>query len=254
MQGPGHRHVIFPRRMAGDGIFHRPPVPITVTLKTLEAIQALPLAAAAEQLGIPTTALKRACRALGIRRWSYQKLSESIRAKAMRRATNSAAGDPPLGASQTRATAKHRRQEARARLHAGTPRRPGGRRGGGGVLVAAHAPARRGRADGGGRRRGQAYQKLSESIRAKAMRRATNAAKRIAAQGHTAQVDTVGPAESGAADSDEAFALDWMVAAPLAGGGAGGPMAAGGAGLGLELPGGDEVLAGPAVFEWPRHA
>ena len=85
---PGH--VIFPRRKVGDGIFSSSPAPIVVTIKTLEDLRGYPLVSAAEKLGVSSTALKRACRALGIRRWSYQKLSPNIRAKAMRRVTNAA--------------------------------------------------------------------------------------------------------------------------------------------------------------------
>jgi hypothetical protein len=83
-------HVIFPRRKAGDGIFYSSPKPIVVTLKMLQDLRDYPLVSAAEKLGVSSTAFKRACRALGIRRWSYQKLSENIRAKAMRRITNAA--------------------------------------------------------------------------------------------------------------------------------------------------------------------
>jgi hypothetical protein len=87
-EDPGH--IIFPRRKAGDGIFFSSPKPIVVTLKMLEELRDYPLVSAAEKLGVSSTAFKRACRALGIRRWSYQKLSENIRAKAMRRMTNAA--------------------------------------------------------------------------------------------------------------------------------------------------------------------
>ena len=87
---PSPGHIIFPRRKAGDGIFFSAPKPIVVTLDTLETLKDLPLGSAAEKLGISPTAFKRACRVLGIRRWTYQKLSDTVRAKALRRMTNAA--------------------------------------------------------------------------------------------------------------------------------------------------------------------
>ena len=83
-------HIIFPRRKAGDGIFFTSPQPIVVPLDTLQTLKGLSLGVAAEKLGISPTAFKRACRALGMRRWAYQRRSERVSAKELRRMTNAA--------------------------------------------------------------------------------------------------------------------------------------------------------------------
>ena len=83
-------HTIFPRRKAGDGIFFSSPQPIVVTLDTLQTLKGLSLGVAAEKLGISPTAFKRACRALGMRRWAYQRGSDRASARALRRMTNAA--------------------------------------------------------------------------------------------------------------------------------------------------------------------
>jgi hypothetical protein len=44
---------------------------VFVTLKLLDELGALPMARAAEQLGLSVTALKGACRKLGVARWPY---------------------------------------------------------------------------------------------------------------------------------------------------------------------------------------
>ena len=83
-------HFVSPRRKTSDGIFTSSPQPIVVTLDTLQALRGLSVGLAAEKLGISPTAFKRACRALGMRRWAYQRRSERVSAKELRRMTNAA--------------------------------------------------------------------------------------------------------------------------------------------------------------------
>jgi len=44
---------------------------VSITLEVLQALGSLPLARAAASLGLSSTALKGACRKLGIQRWPY---------------------------------------------------------------------------------------------------------------------------------------------------------------------------------------
>ena len=87
---PAECHTVFPRRKAGDGIYFSSPQPIVITLDTLHTLKEQPLGSAAEMLGMSPTALKRACRALGIHRWAYQRGSDRFSARALRRRTNAA--------------------------------------------------------------------------------------------------------------------------------------------------------------------
>eukprot|EP00291_Cryptomonas_curvata_P027499 CAMPEP_0172211582 /NCGR_PEP_ID=MMETSP1050-20130122/36485_1 /TAXON_ID=233186 /ORGANISM="Cryptomonas curvata, Strain CCAP979/52" /LENGTH=487 /DNA_ID=CAMNT_0012892055 /DNA_START=100 /DNA_END=1559 /DNA_ORIENTATION=+ len=77
--------LIFPRRKAADAAAATasddpaaaaaatPPCPVSVSLDLLESLAELPIAAAAQRLRVSTTALKKACRKLGVDRWPYRK-------------------------------------------------------------------------------------------------------------------------------------------------------------------------------------
>lgn len=57
---------VFPRRRKGQG-------PVSVTLELLETCAGIPLYKAAEKIGICETALKSACRKLGVLKWESMK-------------------------------------------------------------------------------------------------------------------------------------------------------------------------------------
>jgi hypothetical protein len=61
---------IFPRRKAGSGGGVQP---VVITPDVLRALAGRPLSEAAQRLGVSATALKHACRKLGILRWPYKK-------------------------------------------------------------------------------------------------------------------------------------------------------------------------------------
>jgi len=69
---------IFPRRKAGQ---HRKDGqgPVFITLEVLESMAEVPLSDAAKQLGVSTTAMKKACRKLGVQRWPYRKHGDAGR-------------------------------------------------------------------------------------------------------------------------------------------------------------------------------
>eukprot|EP00286_Rhodomonas_abbreviata_P026554 CAMPEP_0181311698 /NCGR_PEP_ID=MMETSP1101-20121128/13286_1 /TAXON_ID=46948 /ORGANISM="Rhodomonas abbreviata, Strain Caron Lab Isolate" /LENGTH=303 /DNA_ID=CAMNT_0023418467 /DNA_START=101 /DNA_END=1012 /DNA_ORIENTATION=+ len=67
--------VIFPRRKMGQSRRHDDGKPVSVTLEMIHAISDAPLPCAAKKLGISPTALKKACRTLGISRWPYTRQS-----------------------------------------------------------------------------------------------------------------------------------------------------------------------------------
>ena len=65
-------HAIFPRRRgrsAGQPLQQ----PVVVTPESIRKLRGLPLQAAARALGVSATAFKRACRRLGLRRWTYKR-------------------------------------------------------------------------------------------------------------------------------------------------------------------------------------
>ena len=68
---------IFPRRKAGEkvrpGAALRGEGPIVVTLELLTSLEQFPLNKAAERIGLSATALKNACRKLGVRQWNYRR-------------------------------------------------------------------------------------------------------------------------------------------------------------------------------------
>lgn len=64
---------VLPRRRRIDHFSLIPPAPVTITAEVLWAMQNRPLPIAAASLGLSATALKRACRRLGIARWGYNR-------------------------------------------------------------------------------------------------------------------------------------------------------------------------------------
>ena len=64
---------VFPRRKRGH-CSATPQPAVTVSLDAVRALQDLPAHEAAARLGISTTALKRACRKLGVERWAYRRV------------------------------------------------------------------------------------------------------------------------------------------------------------------------------------
>ena len=61
---------IYPRRKASDPQQRDAPLaPVTLTLEVLDSLADVPLYRAAEKLGVSATALKLACRKLGVRKW-----------------------------------------------------------------------------------------------------------------------------------------------------------------------------------------
>lgn len=75
--------VIFPRRKAGQSKRQADnEAPVKLTPESLEAIANIPLVAAAKKLGISKTALKNACRNLGLKRWPFRRRREDARRKA----------------------------------------------------------------------------------------------------------------------------------------------------------------------------
>jgi hypothetical protein len=75
--------VIFPRRKAGQSKRQADnEAPVKLTPESLEEIANIPLVAAAKKLGISKTALKNACRNLGLKRWPFRRRREDARRKA----------------------------------------------------------------------------------------------------------------------------------------------------------------------------
>jgi hypothetical protein len=67
---------IFPRRKAGQ-VKSEALGPVLITLEVLESLSDAPLGDAAKKLGISPTAIKKACRKLGVLRWPYRKHVET---------------------------------------------------------------------------------------------------------------------------------------------------------------------------------
>jgi hypothetical protein len=59
---------VLPRKRCGDR-----PNPVVVTATIIQTLQSLPIHKAADVVGISVTALKRACRRLGVHRWPYHR-------------------------------------------------------------------------------------------------------------------------------------------------------------------------------------
>jgi hypothetical protein len=61
---------VIPRRKAGQDAGSAP-APVVITMETLEQYADVPLSKVATMLGISATAMKKACRRLGVNRWPY---------------------------------------------------------------------------------------------------------------------------------------------------------------------------------------
>mmetsp|Transcript_856 Transcript_856/g.1991 ORF Transcript_856/g.1991 Transcript_856/m.1991 type:complete len:192 (-) Transcript_856:90-665(-) len=64
-------HKIYPRRKPGENVRRRKQDVVEVNEDTLTKLFGLPIHQAAETLGIGATAMKAACRRLGIKKWPY---------------------------------------------------------------------------------------------------------------------------------------------------------------------------------------
>ena len=62
-----------PRRKRGEYVPPAPAQQVTVSLDLLKHLQQFPIQLAAAQIGISSTALKHACRKLGVHRWEYRR-------------------------------------------------------------------------------------------------------------------------------------------------------------------------------------
>ena len=65
-------NVIFPRRKQGQHKKHGRKEGVVVTMDILETVFHMPLHKACNELGVCATALKRACRKLGVQKWPYR--------------------------------------------------------------------------------------------------------------------------------------------------------------------------------------
>jgi len=91
--------VIFPRRKAGQSKRQSDnEAPVKLTPDILEEIASIPLVAAAQKLGISKTALKNACRNLGLKRWPFRRRREDARRSALVHPMS--AGDSPSTAGK----------------------------------------------------------------------------------------------------------------------------------------------------------
>jgi len=72
--------------------------PVKLTPDILEEIASIPLVAAAQKLGISKTALKNACRNLGLKRWPFRRRREDARRSALVHPMS--AGDSPSTAGK----------------------------------------------------------------------------------------------------------------------------------------------------------
>lgn len=67
---PRTTNIVFPRRKAGEA--QREAEPVVITLELLQKYFDLPLHVAAKELGICATAIKKACRKVGVMRWPFR--------------------------------------------------------------------------------------------------------------------------------------------------------------------------------------
>jgi len=67
---------VFPRRKAGQDRKDARTRPVTITLDLLDSFCEISLTEAAKKLGISSTAMKKACRKVGVKRWPYRKNAE----------------------------------------------------------------------------------------------------------------------------------------------------------------------------------
>jgi hypothetical protein len=70
--GQDSSNVIFPRRKQGQHKKHGRKEGVVVTMEILETVFHMPLHKACNALGVCATALKRACRKLGVQKWPYR--------------------------------------------------------------------------------------------------------------------------------------------------------------------------------------
>jgi hypothetical protein len=70
MKGTKFVCTVMPRRKAGQDLKSMV-APVSISLETLETYASVPLSKAASELGISSTAMKKACRKLGVTRWPY---------------------------------------------------------------------------------------------------------------------------------------------------------------------------------------
>ena len=78
---------VFPRRKAGQEEDHVP-APVVITMAILEKYKDIPLSKVATKLGISTTAMKKACRKLGVTRWPYLHSTYKPNARPIPRSTD----------------------------------------------------------------------------------------------------------------------------------------------------------------------
>jgi len=71
----GNFSAIFPRRKVGESKKDTRG-PVLITLDVLESMADVPLSDAARKLGVSSTAIKKACRKIGVQRWPYRKRAE----------------------------------------------------------------------------------------------------------------------------------------------------------------------------------
>lgn len=75
VSGDGTFSAIFPRRKVGESKMDTRG-PVLITLDVLKSMADVPLSDAARQLGVSSTAIKKACRKIGVQRWPYRKRAE----------------------------------------------------------------------------------------------------------------------------------------------------------------------------------
>jgi hypothetical protein len=87
-------NVIFPRRKQGQHKKHGRKEGVVVTMEILETVFHMPLHKACNALGVCATALKRACRKLGVQKWPYRdQQCQSQRSVGVSQETNERIGD-----------------------------------------------------------------------------------------------------------------------------------------------------------------
>jgi hypothetical protein len=74
---PLHCPKIYPRRKAHEPKTDTPSTPVVITPELLDSLADIPLYRAAEKIGVSATALKLACRKLGVRKWQCRKRSSA---------------------------------------------------------------------------------------------------------------------------------------------------------------------------------
>eukprot|EP00292_Cryptomonas_paramecium_P012596 CAMPEP_0113703410 /NCGR_PEP_ID=MMETSP0038_2-20120614/25839_1 /TAXON_ID=2898 /ORGANISM="Cryptomonas paramecium" /LENGTH=362 /DNA_ID=CAMNT_0000627859 /DNA_START=106 /DNA_END=1190 /DNA_ORIENTATION=+ /assembly_acc=CAM_ASM_000170 len=85
---------IYPRRKAHEERSELPSLPVKVTLELIEELSQYTLYRAADKIGVSATALKMACRKLGIAKWQCKRRSPPPQDNAAPRAAEAAAAPP----------------------------------------------------------------------------------------------------------------------------------------------------------------